>query len=161
MSTALYGSKLQKSVFWGVKLPKRPLKPVHCAPDMFKKFGQIPMGPYPFGIFKIRPKIRLRRRFENSKENQHEFWTQLTTHCAKVNEKKLSKCQFHFPRLLVACPMLKKWKKKIVPMDSWDNPIYPISDPDGQDQGLIFLGGKCWLFIVIQLCYSVLWPISQ
>ena len=26
----------------------------------------------------------------------------------KVNEKKLSKCQFHFPRLLVACPMLKK-----------------------------------------------------
>ena len=24
-------------------------------------------------------------------------------------------------------------------MDSWDNPIYPISDPDGQDQGLIFL----------------------
>ena len=31
-------------------------------------------------------------------------------HCAKmkVNEKKLSKCQFHFPRLLVACPKLKK-----------------------------------------------------
>ena len=57
----------------------------------------------------------------------------------KVNEKKLSKCQFHFPRLLVACPMLKKWKKIFVPMDSWDNPIYPISDPDGQDQGLIFL----------------------
>jgi hypothetical protein len=25
-------------------------------------------------------------------------------------------------------------------MDSWDNPIYPISDPDGQDQDLIFLG---------------------
>ena len=25
-------------------------------------------------------------------------------------------------------------------MDSWDNPIYLISDPDGQDQGLIFLG---------------------
>ena len=24
-------------------------------------------------------------------------------------------------------------------MDSWDNPIYPISDPDGQDRGLIFL----------------------
>ena len=58
-----------------VKLPIRLLKPVHCAPDMFKKFGQIPMGPYPFGIFKIRPKIRLGRRFENSKENQHEFWT--------------------------------------------------------------------------------------
>ena len=34
----------------------------------------------------------------------------------------------------------KKMKKKIVAMDSWDNPIYPISDPDGQDQGLIFLG---------------------
>ena len=58
----------------------------------------------------------------------------------KVNEEKLSKCQFHFPRLLEACPMLKKWKKKIVAMDSWDNPIYPISDPDGQDQGLIFWG---------------------
>ena len=25
-------------------------------------------------------------------------------------------------------------------MVSWDNPIYPISDPDGQDQGLNFLG---------------------
>ena len=25
-------------------------------------------------------------------------------------------------------------------MDSWDNPIYPISDPDGQDQGPIFGG---------------------
>ena len=34
----------------------------------------------------------------------------------------------------------KKMKKKIVQMDSWDNPIYPISDPNGQDQGLIFLG---------------------
>ena len=35
----------------------------------------------------------------------------------------------------------KKMKKKFfVPMDSWDNPIYPISDPDGQDRGLIFLG---------------------
>jgi hypothetical protein len=33
----------------------------------------------------------------------------------------------------------KMKKKKFVPMDSWDNPIYPISDPDGQDQGLIFL----------------------
>ena len=63
----------------GGKLPKRPLKPVHCAPDMFKNFGQIPMGPYPFGIFKIPPKIKLGRRFENSKENQHEFWTRLTT----------------------------------------------------------------------------------
>ena len=142
--------KKRKNQFSGGKLPKRPLKPVHCAPDMFKKFGQIPMGPYPFGnlgiqpkmrsgrrfenqnqrlqpctapncknqfsgvvncqtglwkwctmhqtcsknrvrypmkpggpypfgIFKIRPKIRLGRRFENSKENQHEFWTRLTT----------------------------------------------------------------------------------
>ena len=34
----------------------------------------------------------------------------------------------------------KKMKKKFVPMDSWDNPIYPISDPDGQDQDLIFWG---------------------
>ena len=34
----------------------------------------------------------------------------------------------------------KKMKKKILPMDSWDNPIYPISDPDGQDQGLIIWG---------------------
>ena len=38
------------------------------------------------------------------------------SHCAKmkVNEKKLSKCQFHFPRLLVACPMLKKQKKNFL-----------------------------------------------
>ena len=41
----------------------------------------------------------------------------ISTHCAimKVNEKKLSKCQFHFPRLLVACPKLKKWKKNFCP----------------------------------------------
>ena len=33
------------------------------------------------------------------------------THCAvmKVNEKKMSKCQFNFPRLLVACPKLKNF----------------------------------------------------
>ena len=57
------------------------------------------------------------------------------THCPKmkINDKKLSKFQFHFPRLLVACPMLKKWKKN-VPTASWDNLIYPISNPDGQDQ---------------------------
>ena len=34
----------------------------------------------------------------------------------------------------------KNEKEKFVPMDSWDNLIYPISDPDGQGQGLIFWG---------------------
>ena len=34
---SLVGSKLQKSVFWGGKLPNRPLKMVHYAPDLFKK----------------------------------------------------------------------------------------------------------------------------
>jgi hypothetical protein len=35
----------------------------------------------------------------------------------------------------------EKVKKKIFAnLDFGDNPIYPISDPDGQDQGLIFWG---------------------
>ena len=43
-------------------------------------------------------------------------WTDIA-HCAKmkVNEKKLSKCQFHFLRLLVAFPKLKKSKKNFCP----------------------------------------------
>ena len=52
---------------------------------------------------------------------------------------------------------LKKYAKKKITMASWDNPIYPWSDPDG----LIFLGGKWWLFIVIQLCLKVLRLISH
>ena len=39
------------------------------------------------------------------------------SHCAimKVNEKKLSKCQFHFPRQLVACRKLKKSENECGP----------------------------------------------
>ena len=69
------------------------------------------------------------------------FWTKdLATHCPKMkmNGKKLSKFQFYFSGLLIAYPMLKN--EKNVSVNSWGNPIYPISDPDGQDQGLIFLG---------------------
>ena len=34
----------------------------------------------------------------------------------------------------------KNAKKKIVSVAFWDNPIYLIFNPDGQDRGLIFLG---------------------
>ena len=52
----------------------------------------------------------------------------------KMNDKKPSKFQFYFSGVLEAFSMLKKWKKKIVSLDFGDNPIYPISNPDGQDR---------------------------
>ena len=42
-------------------------------------------------------------------------------------------------------------------MDSWDNPIYPISDPDGQDRGRIFLDENVdflWLSNFAIMCYG-------
>ena len=51
-----------------------------------------------------------------------------------MNGKKPSKFQFHFPGLLKACSLLKKTFKKSANLDFGDNPIYPISNPDGQDQ---------------------------
>ena len=58
----------------------------------------------------------------------------------KVNDKK-PQVSILLPKAASSLSDAKKMKKKIfVPMDSWDNPIYPISDPDGQDQGLIFWG---------------------
>ena len=52
----------------------------------------------------------------------------------KMNDKKPSKFQFYFSGVLEAFSMLKKWKKKFASLDFGDNPIYPISNPDGQDQ---------------------------
>ena len=36
----------------------------------------------------------------------------------------------------------KRMKKKFASLDFGDNPIYPISNPDGQDRGQIFFGEK-------------------
>ena len=36
----------------------------------------------------------------------------------------------------------KKLKKKFASLDFGDNPIYPVSNPDGQDLEVYFLGGK-------------------
>ena len=52
----------------------------------------------------------------------------------KMNDKKPSKFQFYFSGVLEAFSMLKKWKKKFASLDFGDNPIYPISNPDGQDR---------------------------
>ena len=52
----------------------------------------------------------------------------------KMNDKKPSPFQFHFSGVLEAFSMLKKMKKQIVSLDFGDNPIYPISNPDGQDR---------------------------
>jgi len=58
----------------------------------------------------------------------------------EINEEKPSKFKFHFPEVLVPFSMLKKRRKNSALLDLGDNPIYPISDPDGQEQGLIFWG---------------------
>ena len=51
-----------------------------------------------------------------------------------MNDKKPSKFQFYFSGVLEDFLMLKKLKKKFVSLDFGDNPIYPISNPDGQDR---------------------------
>ena len=45
-----------------------------CSENLIQYLGKS-LGPYPFRIFGIQPKMRSGRRFEN----QHEFWTRLTT----------------------------------------------------------------------------------
>ena len=42
----------------------------------------------------------------------------------------------------------------------WDNPIYPIRYPHGQDLGFFWKVKRC-SFIVIQLFYTVLWLFSH
>ena len=49
--------------------------------------------------------------------------------------KKIEQVPIPLPKAASTLSEAKKMKK-IVQMDCWDNPIYPISDPDGQDQGL-------------------------
>ena len=49
-------------------------------------------------------------------------------------------------------------------MDSWDNPIYPISDPDGQDWGLIFLGENVDLLKLpnsSKMCFMADFPLEK
>ena len=51
-----------------------------------------------------------------------------------MNDKKPSQFQFHFSEVLETFLTLKKMKKmKIANMEFGGNPIYPISNPDGQD----------------------------
>ena len=48
----------------------------------------------------------------------------------KVNEKKIEQVLIPLPKAASILSEAKNMKKKIfVPMDSWDNPIYPISEP--------------------------------
>jgi hypothetical protein len=51
-----------------------------------------------------------------------------------MNDKKPSRFQFHFSVVLEGFSMLKKFKNFFANLDFGDNPIYPISNPDGQDQ---------------------------
>ena len=55
-----------------------------------------------------------------------------------MNDKKPSNFQFHFPGLLEPCSMLKKKFKNSANLDFEDNPIYPISDPEGHDRDVRF-----------------------
>ena len=55
-----------------------------------------------------------------------------------MNDKKPSKFQFYFSRVLEAFSMLKKFKKNFASLDFGDNPIYPISNPDGQDREVVY-----------------------
>ena len=58
-----------------------------------------------------------------------------------MNDKKTEQAPIPHPKAAKSLSNAKKWGKNCPSLvASWDNPIYPISDPDGQDQGLIFLG---------------------
>ena len=63
-----YTVQNRKKQFSVGKLPKglKKQSTVHqtCSKNLNKYFGRS-VGPYPFGIFGIRPKLRSRRRFEN------------------------------------------------------------------------------------------------
>jgi hypothetical protein len=81
----------------------------------------------------------------------------------KMNGKKLSKFQFHFPELPRTSLMLKhKTKKKR--FDNWTLEIIPfiryLIQMDRTER-VSFFGGKCLLLIVIQLCYNELWQYSH
>ena len=64
-----------------------------------------------------------------------------------MNDKKPSKSQFYFSGVLEAFSMLKKMKKKyFASLDFRDNPIYPISNPDGQDREFKLFGAEMLTF---------------
>ena len=71
----------------------------------------------------------------------HSYWY----HCGFLehwnSQKSLTKIRQCFSCLLDE-GIEKIWKKKFT-MDFWDNPIYPISNPKGQE--VWFFRGKCWL----------------
>ena len=88
------------------------------------------------------------------------IWIQAPQVRLKMNDKKPSKFQLYFSGVLKAFSRLKKWKKKKFLL-AWTSEIiqlirYPIQMDRTERSN--FLGGKGWLFIVIQLCYSGLWP---
>ena len=74
----------------------------------------------------------------------HSYWY----HCGFLehwnSQKSLTKIRQCFSCLLDEG--IEKICKKKFTMDFWDNPIYPVSHPDGQDRGLIFIGGKVNIF---------------
>ena len=89
------------------------------------------------------------------------FWSKLFYHTPGETESELSKSQLYFLGVLEAFSMVEKWKKNLL---AWTLEIiqfirYPIQMD--RTKGSNFLGEKGWLFIVIQLCYSGLWPFSH
>ena len=82
-----------------------------------------------------------------------------TPHCwgnqvQKVDtEAKFCVILFVIINALIWCNFESNWCGSF-----WDNPIYLIAYPHGQDLGFFFEKSKVAIFIVIQLCYIVLWP---
>ena len=62
------------------------------------------------------------------------IWYWIVAHCPKlkINSKKLSKWQFHFPGLLEGLLMQKKENNFLANLDFEDNPIYLFWDANGQ-----------------------------
>ena len=59
----------------------------------------------------------------------------------KINDKKTEQVLIPLPKVASSLSNAKEMKK-IVPTASWDNLIYPMSNPDGQDQeDKTFVGG--------------------
>ena len=58
-----------------------------------------------------------------------------------MDDKKPSQFQFPFSGVLEAFSMLKKMKENAT-LEFGGNPIYQISNPDGQDHKVLFFWGK-------------------
>ena len=82
----------------------------------------------------------------------------------KMNGKKLSRCQFHFPGLLDISWCQNKKQNFLLWLDLWDNLIYWVGWADGQDLELFFEKSKVTVFYsypTLLQCIMAIFPLEM